>query len=153
MARTLICEIVTPERILYTNEVEMVIAPTIEGEVGILPLHAPMVAALKPGEVRVRYETDRIEWFAISGGYLQVHEDKVMILADDAAASGQIDVERARESRARAEQMPARAVLRRRPAGGRRTPVGVRRPRPCARVTDRQRPCSDVCPVLGAGLP
>jgi F-type H+-transporting ATPase subunit epsilon len=107
MARTLICEIVTPERILYTNEVEMVIAPTIEGEVGILPLHAPMVAALKPGEVRVRYETDRIEWFAISGGYLQVHEDKVMILADDAAASGQIDVERARESRARAEQMLA----------------------------------------------
>jgi F-type H+-transporting ATPase subunit epsilon len=107
MARTLICEIVTPERILYTNEVEMVIAPTLDGEVGILPLHAPMVAALKAGEVRVRYETDRIEWFAISGGYLQVHEDKVMILADDAAASGQIDVERARESRARAEEMLA----------------------------------------------
>jgi F-type H+-transporting ATPase subunit epsilon len=104
VARTLICEIVTPERILYTNEVEMVIAPALDGEIGVLPLHAPMVAALKAGEVRVRYGTDRVEWFAISGGYLQVHEDKVMVLADDAAASGQIDVERARTAEAMARE-------------------------------------------------
>jgi F-type H+-transporting ATPase subunit epsilon len=104
MARTLLCEIVTPERILYTNEVEMVVAPTLEGEVGILPLHAPMVAALKAGEVRAKYDTDKTEWFAISGGYLQVHEDKVVILADDAVASSQIDVERARQAKELAEQ-------------------------------------------------
>ncbi|MDO8914789.1 MAG: ATP synthase F1 subunit epsilon [Coriobacteriia bacterium] len=98
MARTLLCEIVTPEHILYTNEVEMVVAPALDGELGILPLHAPMVAALKAGEVRVKFGGDQIEWFAISGGYLQVHEDKVIILADDAVASGQIDIERARQA-------------------------------------------------------
>jgi F-type H+-transporting ATPase subunit epsilon len=103
MARTLIAEIVTPERIVYTNEVEMVVAPTIDGEIGVLPLHAPLVGALKPGEVRVKIG-DAIEWFAVSGGYVQVHEDKVIILADDAEIASQIDVERARQAKALAEQ-------------------------------------------------
>jgi F-type H+-transporting ATPase subunit epsilon len=98
MERTLLCEIVTPERIVYTNEVSMVVAPTIDGEIGILPLHAPLVSALKPGEIRVRFGDDEVEWFAVSGGYVQVHEDKVIILADQAAASSQIDVERARRA-------------------------------------------------------
>jgi F-type H+-transporting ATPase subunit epsilon len=96
MERTLLCEIVTPERIVYTNEVRMVVAPTIDGEIGIMPLHAPLVSALKPGEIRVMLGDDKVEWFAISGGYIQVHEDKVIVLADQAAASSQIDVERAR---------------------------------------------------------
>ena len=104
MARTLLCEIVTPEHILYTNEVEMVVAPALDGELGVLPLHAPMVAALKAGEVRVKFDGDRTEWFAISGGYLQVHEDKVIILADDAVASSQIDVERAKQASSLAER-------------------------------------------------
>jgi len=100
MARTLLCEIVTPERILYTNEVEMVIAPTIEGEIGILPLHAPLVTILAAGELRVRYNDNKdVEWFAVSGGYLQVNEDKVIVLADRAAISSQIDVDRAAEAK------------------------------------------------------
>ena len=98
MERTLLCEIVTPERIVYTNEVSMVVAPTIDGEIGILPLHAPLVSALQPGEIRVRFGDDEVEWFAVSGGYVQVHEDKVIIRADQAAASSQIDVERARRA-------------------------------------------------------
>lgn len=98
MERTLLCEIVTPERIVYTNEVRMVVAPTIDGEIGIMPLHAPLVSALKPGEIRVIYGDDKVEWFAIAGGYVQVHEDKVIVLADQAAASSQIDVERARQA-------------------------------------------------------
>lgn len=98
MQRTLLCEIVTPERIVYTNEVSMVVAPTIDGEIGILPLHAPLVSALRPGEIRVRYGNDEVEWFAVSGGYIQVHEDKVIILADQAVAASQIDVERARHA-------------------------------------------------------
>jgi F-type H+-transporting ATPase subunit epsilon len=98
MERTLLCEIVTPERIVYTNEVRMVVAPTIDGEIGIMPLHAPLVSALKPGEIRVMLGDDKVEWFAISGGYIQVHEDKVIVLADQAAASSQIDVERARQT-------------------------------------------------------
>ena len=96
MARTLIVEIVTPERIVYNNEVEMVVAPAIDGEVGILPLHVPLVTALNPGEIRVKHGDDT-EWFAISGGYMQVHEDKVIVLADHAAAASHIDVERARQ--------------------------------------------------------
>ena len=97
MARTLIVEIVTPEKIVYTNEVEMVVAPTIDGEIGVLPLHAPLVGALKAGEVRVK-QGETVEWFAVSGGYIQVHEDKVIILADDAEIASQIDVERARQA-------------------------------------------------------
>jgi F-type H+-transporting ATPase subunit epsilon len=96
--RTLLCEIVTPERIVYTSEARMVVAPTIDGEIGILPLHAPLVSALNPGEIRVRYSDDEVEWFAVSGGYIQVHEDKVIILADHAAASSQIDVDKARQA-------------------------------------------------------
>lgn len=98
MQRTLLCEIVTPERIVYTSEVSMVVAPTIDGEIGILPLHAPLVSALRAGEIRVRYGNDEVEWFAVSGGYIQVHMDKVIILADQAASASQIDVERARHA-------------------------------------------------------
>lgn len=105
MARTLICEIVTPERIVYTNEVEMVVAPTIDGEIGILPLHAPLVSVLKPGEIRVKWNADKdVEWFAVSGGYIQVHEDKVIILADQAEVASRIDVDRARQALERTKQ-------------------------------------------------
>ena len=111
MARTLLCEIVTPERILYTNEVEMVVVPTIDGEIGILPLHAPLVGALKNGEVRIKYG-DTTEWFAVSSGYIQVHEDKVIILADAAVAASQIDVDRARQAKLLAEQQLAELTSR-----------------------------------------
>ncbi|MBE0476170.1 MAG: ATP synthase F1 subunit epsilon [Coriobacteriia bacterium] len=102
--RTLLVEIVTPERIVYASEVRMVVAPTVDGEVGILPLHAPLVSALRPGEVRVRHSDDEVEWFAISGGYIQVHEDKVIVLADDAVPSSQVDFERARAGAEHAQQ-------------------------------------------------
>jgi F-type H+-transporting ATPase subunit epsilon len=98
MARTLLCEIVTPERIMYSGEAEMLIVPALDGELGVLPLHAPMVAALREGEVRVKHGEDSVEWFAISGGYLQVHEDKAIVLADEAMASSQIEVDHLHES-------------------------------------------------------
>ncbi|MEI7813900.1 MAG: ATP synthase F1 subunit epsilon [Coriobacteriia bacterium] len=113
MARTLICEIVTPESILYTNEVQMVVATTPEGEIGILPLHAPIVTTLAPGEVRLRFGDTAADWefFSINGGYLQVHEDKVIILADAAVPLSQIDAGRERESadliKARIADLPA----------------------------------------------
>jgi F-type H+-transporting ATPase subunit epsilon len=110
MARTLICEVVTPERIVYRNEVEMVVAPALDGEIGILPLHAPLVTLLKPGEIRLRRGENEVEWIATSGGYLQVHEDKVIILADRAEVASRIDVERAREAisavKARIAELP-----------------------------------------------
>ena len=100
MARTLLCEIVTPEAILYANEVQMVVATTSDGEIGILPLHAPVVTTLAPGEVRLRFGDNATDWeyFSIAGGYLQVHEDKVIILADHAISVSQIDATRAKES-------------------------------------------------------
>jgi F-type H+-transporting ATPase subunit epsilon len=106
MARTLLCEVVTPERVVYTNEVTMVVAPTVDGEIGILPLHVPLVSVLSCGEIRVRYgdQPDEVEWIAVSGGYVQVHEDKVIVLADDAALASQIDVERAKQGLALAQE-------------------------------------------------
>ncbi len=100
MARTLLAEIVTPESILYTNEVQMVVVTTPAGELGILPLHAPLVTTLAPGEVRLRFGDGAADWefFSISGGYMQVHEDKVIVLADAAVAVSQIDAARAEES-------------------------------------------------------
>jgi F-type H+-transporting ATPase subunit epsilon len=115
MARTLLAEIVTPESILYTNEVQMVVATTTQGEIGILPLHAPIVTTLAAGEVRLRFGDGAADWeyFSISGGYLQVHEDKVIVLADNAVAVSQIDPVRASESadiiKARLAELPADA--------------------------------------------
>ena len=92
MARTLLCEIVTPERIVYNNEVQMVVAMTTTGEIGILPLHAPLVSTLAPGEVRLKTGDNATDWeiFSVAGGYVQVHEDKVLVLADAALSLGQI---------------------------------------------------------------
>jgi len=115
VARTLLCEIVTPESILYTNEVQMVVATTAEGEIGILPLHAPIVTTLAPGEVRLRFGDNASDWefFSINGGYLQVHEDKVIVLADAAVPVSQIDPTRAKESaeliKERIAELPAEA--------------------------------------------
>ena len=116
MARTLLAEIVTPEAILYTNEVQMVVASTPTGEIGILPLHAPIVTTLAPGEVRLRFGDNATDWeyFSISGGYLQVHEDKVIVLADNAVSISQVDSKRAAESaeiiRQRLAELPADAA-------------------------------------------
>ena len=115
MARTLLCEIVTPEAILYTNEVQMVVATTSQGEIGILPLHAAAVTTLAPGEVRLRFGDNATDWefFSIAGGYLQVHEDKVIILADRAVSISQIDASRAKDSAelitARLSELPLEA--------------------------------------------
>jgi F-type H+-transporting ATPase subunit epsilon len=115
MARTLLAEIVTPERIVYANEVLMVVSMTPEGEIGILPLHAPLVTTLSPGEVRLQCGASAAECevFSISGGYMQVHEDKVIILADAAVAVSQIDKARVEESLERVKErlagLPAEA--------------------------------------------
>ncbi len=96
--RTLLAEVVTPDGILYANEVEMVVATTDEGELGILPLHAPLITTLAPGEVRIKFGANAgdWEWFAVSGGFLQVREDRVMLISKRAIAVSKIDPERAK---------------------------------------------------------
>ena len=101
-ARTLLAEVITPEKRVYAGEVDMLVAPTTAGEVGILPLHVPFIAPLGAGVLRVKIGEDE-EAIAISGGYIEVKEDRVSVLADSAEESGAIDMDRAREALARTE--------------------------------------------------
>ena len=90
--RKLYCEVITPEKILYQGDVEMVIAPGTAGELGILPLHMPIITTLKVGELRLKYGQEKQDYIAIDGGYLEVMEDKVTVLADAAEYVSKMDV-------------------------------------------------------------
>ncbi len=96
------CEVVTPERILYSGNVKMVVAHGIEGEIGVLPLHAPLVAVLGVGELRLKLDENKYEYVAVHKGYIQVLEDKVIILANFAEFASEIDIKRAKEAKERA---------------------------------------------------
>jgi F-type H+-transporting ATPase subunit epsilon len=96
-------DIVTAERIVYSAEVDEVIAPGVEGQLGILPHHAPLMTILEAGELVVRKGAQE-EIMAISGGFLEVRPDHVIVLADQAERAEEIDVTRAAEARKRAEE-------------------------------------------------
>jgi F-type H+-transporting ATPase subunit epsilon len=96
-------DIVTAERRVLTDEVDMVIAPATEGTVGILPRHAPLLTALKPGPMVLKRDGVE-EVLAVSGGFLQVANDRVLILADTAERADELDEQRAMEARSHAEQ-------------------------------------------------
>jgi F-type H+-transporting ATPase subunit epsilon len=100
---TLRLEIVTPEQLAYEDDVDMVLVPGIEGELGILPNHTPLVSLLGVGELKIRKGGDE-ETFAIAGGFLQVRPDKVVVMAETADLASEIDLERAQEARAEAEK-------------------------------------------------
>jgi F-type H+-transporting ATPase subunit epsilon len=97
------CEIVSQDRPVFEGEVDIVIAPGVEGELGILPHHAPLLTTLRAGMMRVRVQ-GREEVFAISGGVMEVRPDIVTVLADAAERAEEIDVARAEEARRRAEE-------------------------------------------------
>jgi len=96
-------DIVTAEGVVYSDEVDVVVAPGIEGQLGILPHHAPLMTTLQPGELRVRKSGEEFS-LAISGGFLEVRPDRVIILADAAERAEEIDVRRAEEAKRRAEE-------------------------------------------------
>ncbi len=96
-------DIVTAERVVYSDEVNMVIAPGIEGQLGILPHHAPLMTTLQPGELRVRKDGEEFS-LAISGGFLEVRPDRIIVLADAAERAEEIDIARAEEAKRRAEE-------------------------------------------------
>ena len=100
---TLHVDIVTPERVVITDDVDLVVAPGVEGELGILPQHAALVTALQPGEIRLRKD-GREEHLAVAGGFLEVRDNQVIILADSAERAEEIDLARAEEARRRAEE-------------------------------------------------
>jgi len=96
-------EIVTPERLAYSDEVDSVQLPGSEGELGVLPHHAPLISTLGVGELRIR-KGGAEESFAIVGGFLQVRPDKVVVMAETADMSSEIDLEKAQEARREAER-------------------------------------------------
>src|SRR3954447_10927225 len=96
-------EIVTPERLAYSDTVDQVVVPGSEGELGILPHHAPLLAMLGVGELRIR-KGGVDESFAIAGGFVQVRPDKVVVMAEMADLASEIDLERANEARREAER-------------------------------------------------
>ena len=96
-------EIVTPERQAYDDEVDSVVCPGIEGELGILPHHAPLLTTLGVGELRIR-KGDQEEYFAIAGGFLQVRPDRVVVMAETADMASEIDIASVEEARREAER-------------------------------------------------
>jgi F-type H+-transporting ATPase subunit epsilon len=97
-------EIVTPEKLAYSDEVDSVQLPGSEGELGVLPHHAPLISTLGAGELRLR-KGGQEESFAIVGGFLQVLPDKVVVMAETADMASEIDLEKAQEARRNAEQV------------------------------------------------
>jgi len=97
-------EVVTPERVVYSGQAEMVIARGVVGDLGILPNHMPLVSPLKTAPVRIKTEGDKEVKMAVSGGFMEVRGDKVTILAESAELPGDIDVERAKAAKSRAEK-------------------------------------------------
>ena len=96
-------EIVTPDRQVFSDNVDSVQVPGSEGELGVLPHHAPLVSTLGVGELRFRKDGAE-ESFAIVGGFLQVRPDKVVVLAETADMASEIDLEKAQEARREAER-------------------------------------------------
>jgi F-type H+-transporting ATPase subunit epsilon len=96
-------EIVTPEKRAFSDDVDAVVLPGSEGELGVLPHHAPLLSMLGAGELR--YRRDGLEEsFVIIGGFVQVRPDKVVVMAETADLAADIDVERAHEARLDAER-------------------------------------------------
>jgi F-type H+-transporting ATPase subunit epsilon len=96
-------EIVTPEKKVFDDMVDLVSVPTASGEAGILPNHAPLISALKPGilSYSVKGSTERL---AVAGGFVEVSSNKVSVLTDSAEAAGEIDADAARSEKEAAEK-------------------------------------------------
>ena len=136
---TIRCEVVTAEREIYADDVNEVLAPGAWGQLGILPQHAPLITSLSAGELTIRKQNEEDLHIAIQGGFMEVRENKVTVLADTAERADEIDTARAEAARDRAEELlkesvseedfeRARAALRR--AGLRLTVAKRRKRRP-----------------------
>ena len=97
-------ELVTAERLVYSEDVDMVVAWGIEGQMAILPSHAPLMTMLQPGELMVK-KGGQDAYLAVTGGFLEVRPDRVIILADACERADEIDIVRAQEARKRASEL------------------------------------------------
>ena len=96
-------EILTAERRVYSDEVDMVVAPGQLGELGVLPSHAPLLTPLQPGELRIKKGGEEVA-IAVSGGFLEMFQDRLTVLADAAERADEIDVERAQRAMDQAQE-------------------------------------------------
>jgi F-type H+-transporting ATPase subunit epsilon len=104
MTMTIHVDIVSAENEIFSGPAEMVFAPAVMGEVGILPRHAPLLTQLKPGEVRLKLPGGQEEFFYVSGGMLEVQPHVVTVLTDTALRAKDVDEAAALEAKQRAEQ-------------------------------------------------
>lgn len=104
MAETIKLELVTPERMILSEDVDEVIAPGVEGDLGVLPDHTPLLTALRVGELAYRSgkQTDYVA--IVGGGFLEISDNKVIVLADDAELGREINLDEAIERKLKAEQ-------------------------------------------------
>ena len=141
---SLLLEVVTAEREVFSGEVDSVLAPGLEGELGILPRHAPLVAMLQAGELRFR-RADEETNLAIGGGFLEVANNRVIVLADSAERADEIDLALAQEAQERARTLIAerksadRASFEQALAELRREQIRIRVARRVRRQDDRPR--------------
>jgi len=103
-------EIVTAERMVYSEDIDALVAWGVEGQLGILPHHAPLMTMLQPGDLMIRKDKEE-EYLAITGGFLEVRPDKVIILADACERADEIDIARAEEAKKRAQETMKEAPL------------------------------------------
>jgi F-type H+-transporting ATPase subunit epsilon len=96
-------EIITAEHVVFSDDVDMVLAPGVEGQLGILPRHAYLLTALAEGELVIRKAGREDEYVAIGGGFMEVGPDYVTVMADSAERAEEIDLARAEAARKRAE--------------------------------------------------
>jgi F-type H+-transporting ATPase subunit epsilon len=106
---TIKLDIVTAERLVFSDDVDMVIASGVEGQLGILPKHAPLMTMLNPGELRVKQGGNDFS-LVVSGGFLEVRPDRIIILADAAERAEEINIARAEEAKKRAQQRLSMSV-------------------------------------------
>jgi len=103
--KTIKFEIVTPERVVLKEEISQVTVPTKEGEITVLPKHTPLVSTLKPGVIELKKKTGELVIISVSGGFIEVLRNKVVILADTAERAEELDLIRAEEARVKAEEI------------------------------------------------
>jgi F-type H+-transporting ATPase subunit epsilon len=108
MAEKLELEVVTPDRLVAKETVDIVMASGFLGEFGILPSHIPFLTTLQPGELRYRKD-NKLEYMAVTGGFAEVSDNKVTILAEAAERAREIDIDRAKRAKERAEKRLAMA--------------------------------------------
>lgn len=102
--KTIKFEIVTPERLVMREEIAQVSVPTATGEITVLPDHIPLVSILKPGVLEIKKTDGTVEIMSVSGGFIEVMKNKIVVLADTAERAEELDEKRIEEARQKAEE-------------------------------------------------